>query len=108
MSQSMRITDHPILGADDPKKKVTIYYEGTPIEANEGEPIAIALANAGIKATIIGGRYGLGSKDTPPASICGQGRCGSCRMIVDGVPDVKTCSTPVKDGMIVQVQHGLA
>ena len=45
MSQSMRITDHPILGADEPKKKVTIYYEGTPIEANEGEPIAIALAN---------------------------------------------------------------
>lgn len=31
MSQSMRITDHPILGADEPKKKVTIYYEGTPI-----------------------------------------------------------------------------
>ena len=49
MSQSMRITDHPILGADEPKKKVTIYYEGTPIEANEGEPIAIALANAGIR-----------------------------------------------------------
>lgn len=44
MSQSMRITDHPILGADDPKKKVTIYYEGTPIEANEGEPMPVCAA----------------------------------------------------------------
>ena len=28
-----------------------------------------ALANAGVQATVIGGRYGLGSKDTPPASV---------------------------------------
>ena len=38
-----------------------------------GEPlymdVVTALANAGVQATIIGGRYGLGSKDTPPASI---------------------------------------
>ena len=38
-----------------------------------GEPlymdVVTALANAGVKATIIGGRYGLGSKDTPPASV---------------------------------------
>ena len=38
-----------------------------------GEPlymdVVTALANAGVHATIIGGRYGLGSKDTPPASI---------------------------------------
>ena len=38
-----------------------------------GEPlymdVVTALANAGVQATIIGGRYGLGSKDTPPASV---------------------------------------
>ena len=38
-----------------------------------GEPLYLdvvtALANAGRKATIIGGRYGLGSKDTPPSSV---------------------------------------
>ncbi len=38
-----------------------------------GEPlymdVVTALANAGNKATVIGGRYGLGSKDTPPSSI---------------------------------------
>ena len=38
-----------------------------------GEPLYLdvvaALASKGIKAQIVGGRYGLGSKDTPPSSI---------------------------------------
>ncbi len=38
-----------------------------------GEPLYLdvvtALAEAGISKTVIGGRYGLGSKDTPPSSI---------------------------------------
>ena len=38
-----------------------------------GEPLYLdvvtSLANAGVKATVVGGRYGLGSKDTPPASV---------------------------------------
>ncbi len=40
---------------------------------SQGEPlymdVVTAFANAGRTATIIGGRYGLGSKDTPPSSI---------------------------------------
>ena len=39
----------------------------------QGEPLYLdvvtALANAGISKTVIGGRYGLGSKDTPPSSV---------------------------------------
>ena len=38
-----------------------------------GEPLYLdvvtALAEEGVKANIVGGRYGLGSKDTPPSSI---------------------------------------
>ena len=38
-----------------------------------GEPlymdVVTALANAGKQVTVIGGRYGLGSKDTPPSSV---------------------------------------
>ena len=38
-----------------------------------GEPLYLdvvsALATTGVKATVVGGRYGLGSKDTTPASI---------------------------------------
>ncbi|MGI5929441.1 pyruvate:ferredoxin (flavodoxin) oxidoreductase [Pseudoflavonifractor sp.] len=39
----------------------------------QGDPLYLdvvtAFANAGRQATIIGGRYGLGSKDTPPKSV---------------------------------------
>ena len=38
-----------------------------------GEPLYLdvvtALAEEGVKANVVGGRYGLGSKDTPPSSI---------------------------------------
>ena len=53
-------------------KKIAV-LDRTKEPGSLGEPlymdVVTALANAGIKATIIGGRYGLGSKDTPPASI---------------------------------------
>ncbi len=45
----MRVIEHPILGDLEDKKKVTLYYNGEPIEALEGEPIASALMNAGIR-----------------------------------------------------------
>ena len=53
-------------------KKIAV-LDRTKEPGSLGEPlymdVVTALANAGVKATIIGGRYGLGSKDTPPASI---------------------------------------
>ena len=53
-------------------KKVAV-LDRTKEPGSMGEPlymdVVAALANAGIDATIIGGRYGLGSKDTPPSSI---------------------------------------
>ncbi len=53
-------------------KKIAV-LDRTKEPGSLGEPlyqdVVTALANAGISATIIGGRYGLGSKDTPPASV---------------------------------------
>ena len=83
----MRVTEHPILDELDTSKTVTIYFNGRPIEALEGEPIASALMNAGI--------------------FCAIGRCTDCMMIVDGVPNTRTCVTPVRDGMHVRTQEGL-
>jgi sarcosine oxidase subunit alpha len=46
----MRISDHPVIDFQKRRgKKVTIYFEGQPIEAYEGEPIAEALHAAGIR-----------------------------------------------------------
>lgn len=99
----MRIDDHPILGAIEDKKEVTILYNGQPIKAYEGEPIASALMAAGIKS------FRTTAKTHEPRGIfCAIGRCTDCMMVVDGIPNTRTCVTMVKDGMKVETQEGLA
>ena len=53
-------------------KKIAV-LDRTKEPGSQGEPLYLdvvtAFANAGRQATIIGGRYGLGSKDTPPKSV---------------------------------------
>ena len=99
----MRVIEHPILGDLEDKKKVTLYYNVEPIEALEGEPIASALMNAGIRV------FRTTAKRHEPRGIfCAIGRCTDCMMIVDGIPNTRTCVTAVHDGMHVEKQEGLA
>ncbi|WP_198469343.1 2Fe-2S iron-sulfur cluster-binding protein, partial [Acetomicrobium sp. S15 = DSM 107314] len=37
-----------------------------------------------------------------PAAI---GKCSSCFMVVDGMPNVRTCITPLREGMQVETHH---
>ncbi|WMJ84322.1 (2Fe-2S)-binding protein [Oscillospiraceae bacterium LTW-04] len=99
----MRVIKHPILEELTDLRMVTLYYNGEPIEAVEGEPVAAALINAGIKV------FRTTAKRHEPRSVfCAIGRCTDCMMIVDGVPNTRTCVTPVRDGMHVERQEGLA
>jgi predicted molibdopterin-dependent oxidoreductase YjgC len=97
----MRINDHPILGRDARVCNVRIYVNGKPLRAIEGEPIAAALLAAGIRQFRKTPKYG-----TPRGLFCAIGRCTDCIMTVDGKPNVRTCVTPVKDGMIIETQKG--
>ncbi|MEG2537950.1 MAG: hypothetical protein RSA45_08430, partial [Hydrogenoanaerobacterium sp.] len=53
-------------------KKIAV-LDRTKEPGAQGEPLYLdvvtAFANANRQAQIIGGRYGLGSKDTPPSSV---------------------------------------
>ena len=98
----MRVTEHPILSGIE-KKTVTIYYGDTPIEALEGEPIAAALMANGIRSMRTTARF-----HEPRGIFCAIGRCTDCMMIVDGVPNTRTCVTTVRDGMRVVRQDGRA
>jgi predicted molibdopterin-dependent oxidoreductase YjgC len=98
----MRVTKHPILGDDPRKADAVITVDGRPIAAIAGEPIAAALLAAGIRKFRVTPRFG-----SPRGLFCGIGRCTDCVMTVDGRPNVRTCVTPVKDGMIVETQIGL-
>lgn len=96
-----RVKEHPILGnARIPD--TYIYHDGERIPAVLGEPIAAALLAAGVRVL----RY-TPKEERPRSIFCGIGRCNDCKMIVNGVPNIRTCVTPVEEGMTVETQHGL-
>ncbi len=97
----MRILSHPVLGGIPPAKSVEISVDGKPIVAREGETIAAALAAAGIRVH----RY-TSNKHEPRGVFCGIGQCSDCLMVVNGVPNVKTCITSVVEGMAIETQYG--
>ena len=98
----MRIEEHPVIDFSKKKgRKVTIYFEGKPIEAYEGEPIAEALHAAGVRV------LNYTPRGRPRGLFCAIGKCSSCLMKVNGIPNVRTCITLVEDGMRVERQKGL-
>lgn len=100
MSERLRIEDHPILDfKSNLGKKVHITVNGKRIEAYEGEPIAAALVASGIKVFRRTPKLHM-----PRGLYCAIGRCTDCIMNVNGVPSIRTCVTPVEDGMIIKNQ----
>jgi predicted molibdopterin-dependent oxidoreductase YjgC len=97
----MRIQEHPILGTFEKGKKVRFTFDGKAIEGFDGEPIAAALrAN-----DVLIHRY-TARRNEPRGVFCAIGRCTDCIMVVDGVPNVRTCVEPLKEGMVVETQIG--
>jgi len=100
--QGTRIWDHPILGKLVQRKGIKIEVDGREIEAFEGEPIAGALMSNGIKVL----RYTPKYKE-PRGLFCAIGQCTDCVMVVNGVPNTRTCVTLVEEGMKIKTQYGL-
>ena len=96
----MRVEKHAILTYEE-RPTVTFTFDGKELEGKEGEPIAAALIANGI--TIL--RY-TEHEHAPRSLFCGIGQCMDCAMTVDGVPNVRTCITPLKAGMKVETQNG--
>lgn len=95
----LRIIEHPILGKSKYKKKVKIYFNGKRLEAYEGEMIAAALIANGIKVF----RY-TKRENKPRGVFCDIGICTDCVMVVNKVPNITTCITPVRDGLRIETQ----
>ena len=97
-----RIAEHPILGEQEKGNPVTFTFDGKEMKGYEGEPIAAALKAAGVMVH----RY-TKKEHKPRGIFCAIGRCTDCVMVVDGVPNVRTCITPLKAGMDVRTQYGV-
>jgi len=97
-----RITEHPILKTFEKGNIVSFEYDGKILKGYEGEPVAVALKANGILIHRYTSRY-----HKPRGVFCAIGRCTDCVMVIDGKPNVRTCITPLKDGMKVQTQYGV-
>ena len=92
--------NHPILGEDTRERNVHITVDGVTYTVAEDSMIAAALLEQGIRVN----RY-TNHKHEPRGVFCGIGQCTDCVMIVDGIPNVRTCITRVRDGMVIQTQN---
>jgi sarcosine oxidase, subunit alpha len=90
-----RIKKHPVLEVKD-RAKIKFTFDGVEMGANEGEVISTALFANGIT------EFGKHKEDGSPQGIfCANGQCAQCTVIADGKA-VKSCMTPVKEGMVVE------
>ena len=94
------IEKHPILDFKH-GKRVKFTFDGNEMEGFEGDPIAAALHANGVRIY-----RETPAKKQPRGFFCAIGKCSSCFMVVDGVPNVRTCVTPLKVGMRVETQRG--
>ncbi|MEZ4382029.1 MAG: 2Fe-2S iron-sulfur cluster-binding protein [Nannocystaceae bacterium] len=95
--------DRPLLELRVPLNEsdaVTLDYDGRRLRAREGEPLSAALLRAGILATTRSPKY-----RRPRGAYCLRGDCGSCQVRIDGEPNLRACTTLVRDGMRVEPQN---
>jgi predicted molibdopterin-dependent oxidoreductase YjgC len=98
----MRIEQHPIIEDYRKGPAVRFLYNGQEANGFAGESIAAALRAMGVRIH----RYTT-KQHKPRGVFCAIGRCTDCVMVVNGVPNVRTCITPLEEGMTVQTQYGL-
>lgn len=97
-----RIVEHPVLGELPAAAMVPFTFDGRRVEGRAGEPIVAALFAAGVRVLRTMPRFG-----DARGGYCMVGRCADCLMVVDGVPNVRACMTPVSEGLDVRTQRGL-
>ena len=88
---------HPEAGVGRP---VTVRWDGRAIEAHEGEPLAVSLLAAGETAISRSFRF-----HRPRGLMCATGSCGWCECEVDGLPSVRSCRVPARQGLEARGEH---
>jgi sarcosine oxidase subunit alpha len=82
----------------DIEDKFEIEVDGKIIIARRRQTIAEALLANGLRG------LRMTRKQSPRGVYCGMGICYECRMIVDGIPNVRTCMTMATPGCRIVTQ----
>src|SRR5579863_1130724 len=84
----------------DSSGKFTFEFDGQTVEARVGDTVASALYRAGRRIFTRSFKY-----HRPRGLLCLAGKCPNCLVNVDGVPNVRACVTPARDGTKVRHQN---
>ena len=95
----LRIADHPYLKFER-GERVKIKFDGRELDAYQNESLGAALYASGVRIFSRSEKY-----HRPRGLFCVSGRCASCMLRVDGVPNVRVCAEPVHQGAIVESQN---
>ncbi len=98
MAKDLRIRNHPLLTFRR-ERKIRFLFEDEKVEGYDIESVAAALSAVGVRT------FGFSKRFAHPRGwFCGIGKCSACLMRVDGIPNVRTCITPIREGMTVERQ----
>jgi sarcosine oxidase subunit alpha len=84
----------------DRSEEVVFTFRGKPVRAFRGDTFGSALYAAGERVFSRSFKY-----HRPRGLLCCSGSCPNCMMTVDGVPNVRVCSEPVREGAEVVGQN---
>ena len=79
---------------------VSFTFDGWKLTGFEGDTIASAAFAAGKRVFSRSFKY-----HRPRGLLCCSGHCANCQMTVDGVPNVRVCAEPLREGAVVEAQN---
>jgi sarcosine oxidase subunit alpha len=79
-----------------------ILVDGRRLPARAGESVTSALLSAGVALVARSAKY-----HRPRGAFCLSGSCSACLVRVDGVPNVRACETPCREGLRIETQNAI-
>ncbi len=95
-----RRLDRPLGPGAVVRRPVTLRWDGREIDAREGEPLAVSLLANDVATISRSFRF-----HRPRGLMCATGSCGWCECEVDGLPSVRSCRVPAREGLVARSEH---
>jgi sarcosine oxidase subunit alpha len=81
-------------------EQILFAWNGNPVAAEPGDTVASALYRSGLRTFTYSYQHGR-----PRGLLCLTGSCPNCMVNVDGVPNVRSCTLPARNGLSVLSQN---
>ncbi|HET7744731.1 MAG TPA: 2Fe-2S iron-sulfur cluster-binding protein [Gaiellaceae bacterium] len=84
----------------DRSREVSFFFDGWRVTGFEGDTLGSAVAASGRQVFSRSFKY-----HRPRGLYCCSGHCPNCLMTVDGVPNVRVCVEPIREGAVAAAQN---